>query len=173
MAIPHRYSHNFSIVYAGVGLEVSTVYESVISILSLVKAIYPNAFATTAHIHRLLPRASTKFPAQAQLAHEVTGYANFREKYSKIKGRGVKIGIIDSGIDYLHPAFGGCFKTEGCCIMHGYDFVRDNFNGKNTPQPDADPMDTWNGHGTHVAGILAGDDGDFQGLAPEASLGVY
>ncbi|KAJ1961514.1 hypothetical protein IWQ62_003840 [Dispira parvispora] len=173
MNIPYRYSHNFSIVYSGVGLEVNAEYEGVISTFSLVEAIYPNVVATTASTRRLLPRTSTNFPAQAQLAHEVTGYANFRKKYPEIKGKGIKIGILDSGLDYLHPAFGGCFKTKGCRITHGYDFIGDDFDGGKTAQPDADPMDTCNGHGTHVAGILAGNDGEFQGVAPEASLGVY
>ncbi|KAI9591437.1 peptidase S8/S53 domain-containing protein [Syncephalis fuscata] len=55
-------------------------------------------------------------------------------------GNGIKIGIIDSGIDYHHIALGGCFG-EGCKIGYGYDFVGDNFNGLNTPMPDNDPMD--------------------------------
>src|SRR3989338_6760769 len=50
------------------------------------------------------------------------------------KGLGIKIGIIDSGINYNHPDLDGVYAG-------GYDFV----------QNDPDPMDVY-GHGTHVAG---------------------
>ncbi|RKP07148.1 peptidase S8/S53 domain-containing protein, partial [Thamnocephalis sphaerospora] len=65
---------------------------------------------------------------------------------------GVKIGIIDSGIDYKHAKLGGCFGP-GCFVTHGYDFVGDAYTGRNRAQPDPDPMDECNGHGTHVAGL--------------------
>ncbi|KAI9594198.1 peptidase S8/S53 domain-containing protein [Syncephalis fuscata] len=87
-------------------------------------------------------------------------------------GNGIKIGIIDSGIDYHHIALGGCFG-EGCKIGYGYDFVGDNFNGLNTPMPDNDPMDECNGHGTHVAGIIGAVSEIKVGIAPRATLGAY
>lgn len=88
-------------------------------------------------------------------------------------GRGISIGIIDTGIDYLHTDFGGTgsgyqnndptvvepgsFPTAK--VVGGYDFVGDDYDAsdpdKATPQPDADPLDC-NGHGTHVAGTAAG-----------------
>ncbi|MEE8116424.1 MAG: S8 family serine peptidase, partial [Gemmatimonadales bacterium] len=75
-----------------------------------------------------------------------------------IRGEGTVIGIIDTGIDYTHPALGGglgpSFKVIG-----GYDFVND----------DSDPMDD-HGHGTHVAGIAAGHGSEVIGVAPEAQL---
>ena len=52
-------------------------------------------------------------------------------------GSGVKVGVFDTGIDYTHPELSGTYAG-------GYDFVNN----------DADPMDD-NGHGTHVAGIIA------------------
>lgn len=52
-------------------------------------------------------------------------------------GEGVKVAVIDSGIDYSHPEFSGIYKG-------GYDFAEDN----------EDPMD-YSGHGTHVAGTIA------------------
>lgn len=73
-------------------------------------------------------------------------------------GRGVVISIIDTGIDYRHPALGGGFGP-GFKVLGGWDFA--NF--------DADPMDD-NGHGTHVAGIAAGNDPQYVGMAPDASL---
>ncbi|KAH6613169.1 subtilase [Boeremia exigua] len=90
-----------------------------------------------------------------------------------ITGRDVKIAIIDSGIDYLHPALGGCLGL-GCLVVEGYDLVGDNYTGRNTPVPDDDPMDC-SGHGTHVAGIVAAQPNEygFTGAAPGAKLSAY
>src|SRR5262245_30846218 len=76
-------------------------------------------------------------------------------------GDGVKVAVIDTGIDYIHddpdntpyvvdPEFLGNYKG-------GYDFVND----------DLDPMDD-NGHGTHVAGSLAAEKNGYlvAGVAP-------
>ena len=70
------------------------------------------------------------------------------------KGAGVKVAIIDTGIDYNHPDLSSNYRG-------GYDFVND----------DNDPMDD-HGHGTHVAGTVAAlDDGiGVVGVAPEANL---
>jgi len=88
-------------------------------------------------------------------------------------GQGVRIGIIDSGIDYHHTMFGGSgdvadytknnpariesgtFPTEK--VVGGYDFAGDAYDGTQVPRPDDDPLDCEeNGHGSHVAGIAAG-----------------
>ena len=69
-------------------------------------------------------------------------------------GAGVKIGIIDSGINYTHPDLDGVYAG-------GYDFV----------QGDNDPMDVY-GHGTHVAGTACAEGNGFGvvGVAPNCSL---
>ncbi len=78
-----------------------------------------------------------------------------------VQGEGVVVGIIDTGIDYMHAALGGglgsTFKVIG-----GYDFHND----------DADPMDD-NGHGTHVAGIVAADAVSIKGVAPKSKLYAF
>jgi subtilisin family serine protease len=94
-------------------------------------------------------------------------------------GAGIKVGIIDTGIDYDHPDLGSCFGL-GCKVAYGYDFVGDNYNSVGTgtqpiPVPDADPDDC-NGHGTHVAGITgarAASPGGVTGVAPDVTLGAY
>lgn len=90
------------------------------------------------------------------------------------KGKGVKIGIVDSGIDYTRTPLGGCFGN-GCKIAGGYDFVGDNYTGDNNPVPDSDPFDGCYGHGTEMAGIIGANDNEFgvTGVAPEASLYSY
>ena len=69
-------------------------------------------------------------------------------------GTGVKIAILDSGIDYTHPDLAPVYKG-------GYNFV------SNTTDPKDD-----NGHGTHVAGIVAAarNNSGIVGVAPGASI---
>ncbi|KAG5978810.1 hypothetical protein E4U55_005910 [Claviceps digitariae] len=115
--------------------------------------------------------------------HRWTGVQKLHEL--GIKGQGTKVAIVDTGVDYSHEALGGCFG-QGCKIAGGYDLVGpkwDSISAKFHPkQPDGDPMD-YKGHGTHVAGIIAGENGwqstdfemlkRFSGVAPEAELFMY
>ncbi|MFJ9773487.1 S8 family serine peptidase [Kitasatospora sp. NPDC101157] len=96
-------------------------------------------------------------------------------------GRGMRIGIIDSGIDYTHADFGGPGTEEAfrsvergkpapaalfpnAKVVGGKDLVGDDYNPDPTapnhqpvPHPSDNPLDcVRNGHGTHVAGTAAG-----------------
>lgn len=90
-----------------------------------------------------------------------------------IFGKGAKVGVVDTGVDYNHPALGGCFGT-GCKVAGGYDFIgnSDFPLGNGTKMPDNDPLDQM-GHGTHVTGIIAGKSEFFTGVAPEATIYSY
>jgi subtilisin family serine protease len=90
-------------------------------------------------------------------------------------GAGIKIAVVDTGIDYNHPAFGSCFRTKGCKVQKGYDFVGDDFDGSNDRVPDDDPYSNCNFHGTAVAGMAAGLDNPFDapGAAPGAIIFPY
>lgn len=99
-------------------------------------------------------------------------------------GKGVRVAVLDSGIDYLHASLGGSgnpadftandptiiepgtFPTAK--ILGGYDFVGGNWPEPDVLEPDPDPLDHGpeKGHGTHVADIIAGE----KGVAPEAGL---
>lgn len=86
-------------------------------------------------------------------------------------GEDVVIAIVDSGIDYTHPAFGGGFGP-GYRVEAGYDLVGDDYVAGGEYKPDDDPMDCL-GHGTHVAGIAASGDSYLPGVAPKARLRAY
>jgi subtilisin len=84
------------------------------------------------------------------------------------RGTGVKLAIIDSGINYNHPDLDDNYADDEDDIADGYDFV----------EGDDDPMDVY-GHGTHVAGTACAEDngnGDADGpygvvgVAPECDL---
>jgi|GEM_PF-4347585 len=78
-------------------------------------------------------------------------------------GQGVAVAVVDTGINYLHPALGGAPLGANTKVLGGYD-VADN---------DPDPSDCY-GHGTNCAGIVAGlntGTGSYiGGVAPEAKL---
>src|SRR3954469_14662424 len=100
-----------------------------------------------------------------------------------IHGEGVKVAIIDTGIDWTHANFGGpgtaaaytaahavetrpadprYFGPNAPRIKGGIDLVGDSYNAdpnsdayQPIPHPDPNPLDC-NGHGSHVAGTAAG-----------------
>lgn len=92
-------------------------------------------------------------------AHGQTNVTRIHEQGNL--GEGILVAVVDSGIDYTHPAFGGGlgpgFKVEG-----GWNFINNNAEIKDC-----------NGHGTHVAGIIASGDEFITGVAPRARLRGY
>jgi subtilisin family serine protease len=104
-----------------------------------------------------------------------------------LDGAGIRVAVLDSGIDYTHFALGGSgnpadytgnnptiiepgtFPTAK--VVGGYDFVGNQWTGgTGSPPllPDPDPLDdgTGAGHGTHVSDIIGGK----LGVAPAADL---
>ena len=76
-----------------------------------------------------------------------------------LDGSGVKVAVIDTGVDFNHPDLLG-WGPDGK-VIGGYNFIQTNQL----------PMDK-NGHGTKVAGIIAAD-GSILGIAPKAKILAY
>ncbi len=135
--------NEYAIVFNGVALDTRQWVADEISNLPYVKKVHKDR-----KVELLIDRSAPHIGADTVRAvHEVMG-------------DGIVIGIIDTGIDYMHPDLGGGLGP-GYKVIGGYDFVNE----------DDDPMDEhW--HGTHVAGIVAAD-GEFKGVAPGASLMAY
>ncbi|GAA3664235.1 type VII secretion system ESX-4 serine protease mycosin MycP4 [Lentzea roselyniae] len=84
-------------------------------------------------------------------------HLNLQQAHTFATGKGVRIAIIDTGVDPRNPRFGNR-------VIPGGEYV-DNSNGKNG-------TDDCDGHGTEVAGVAAAakTEGDFVGAAPEAEI---
>jgi minor extracellular serine protease Vpr len=85
----------------------------------------------------------------------------FDKHDNRLTGKGVTVGVIDTGLDYTHP-----------------DLQRNYGGGHDLVDNDKDPMETTHRqgeptlHGTHVAGIIAAN-GKLKGVAPEAKIIAY
>lgn len=111
------------------------------------------AFSTVRGVYPIVPKRPT-LATVTQLVGALQAWGSFT-------GRGVRVGIIDTGIDYKHRTFGDSGSFPNLKVVGGHDFAGDNYDAssdtpsKRNPQPDPDPMDC-NGHGTHVASIVGG-----------------
>lgn len=104
-----------------------------------------------------------------------------------ITGQGVKVAVLDTGIDYNHPEFEGVYKG-------GHNFIPHNADLYSEERADDDPYETYPGeraegaapekdgrsfettHGTHVAGTIAAQGNNsygIKGIAPDIELYAY
>ncbi|WP_318246264.1 S8 family serine peptidase [Bacillus sp. PS06] len=89
----------------------------------------------------------------------IRGY--FDEEDNRLTGKGIKVGVIDTGIDYTHPDLHDNYHG-------GFDIV----DGDNDPMETKGSAHDQTLHGTHVAGIIAAN-GKVKGVAPEAEVIAY
>ena len=114
-----------------------------------------------------------------------------------VRGQGMRVAIVDTGIDYTHASFGGegtveayeandptfietdSFPTDK--VIGGFDFVGNDYDvldadpSNDVPHPDFDPLDS-DGHGTHTGSTVAGlpvSGHVGRGVAPKALLYAY
>lgn len=91
-----------------------------------------------------------------------------------IDGSGIVVAVIDTGVNYSHPALGGGIG-EGYKVLGGYNYIDDESSEplyQQSVDPTSDPMDCY-GHGTMVAGVIAGNSSHLRGVAPGASIRAY
>ncbi len=158
-------------IWNGLSVQSTAEAASRLGKLEGVKAVFPVLEVTRGPIESASP----------ELVHALamTG-ADIAQDELGLSGAGVKVAVIDTGIDYDHPDLGGGFGP-GHRVVTGYDFVGDRYDaggsgGALIPHPDDDPDDCA-GHGTHVAGIIGAsgnpETGGARGVAPGVTFGAY
>jgi subtilisin family serine protease len=119
-------------------------------------------------IQRIKP--SRKLQLRMDVAPGSVQLPDFKNK-TGLTGKGVVIGIVDSGIDPKHHAFAGRILRIWDQTLPGPGVQEGNYGAEFTGAQLTVSQDT-EGHGTHVAGIAAGADTTYGGVAPEAELVV-
>jgi minor extracellular serine protease Vpr len=174
-AVGLEYTERFAYKNLFKGLSVSVAPDQLGKLrgMAVVSQLYPvNTY--TVGPESATPDLSTALAMTgADIAQNELGYT----------GAGVKVAVMDTGVDVDHPDLGGDGTPDGgpfpnSRILKGYDLVGDDYNADSTsasfqpiPHPDANPDDC-NGHGTHVAGIV-GANGAVKGVAPGVTFGAY
>ncbi len=138
---PPEINYTYSKVFAGAAISTNEVLIEAISQLSYVKKIHND------------DEYKLDLYESVQIIEADQVWADYG-----IYGDSIVVGILDSGIDYMHPALGGGIG-EGNKVLGGFNFYDWNDN----------VMDVI-GHGTHVAGIVAANGSDIKGVAPHALL---
>ncbi len=137
---------HYSYVFNGFSCTISPEGVKALSKLHEVKKIYPDKKA-------YIVREEADKIIGAEEVHKIKG-----PKGNYLTGKGIVVGIVDTGVDYNDKELGGG-GFPNSKVIGGYDFA----------DMDPDPMDT-DGHGTHVAGIIAGSK---YGVAPDAKIRAY
>ncbi|MFS0872772.1 S8 family serine peptidase [Paenibacillus xylanilyticus] len=95
------------------------------------------------------------------------------------KGEGIKVGVIDTGIDYEHPNLKDAYKGGWDFVENDddpYETTREEWKVSEQPEFNANGSSYYTSHGTHVAGTIAAREaGDYGvvGIAPEADIYAY
>ncbi|KAI8837293.1 peptidase S8/S53 domain-containing protein [Chytridium lagenaria] len=155
------------------------------SIVTAITALDVSRVQRIARPTPFIAKESTSALYAPESIHSITGVNDARNKLG-LTGKGIKVAIIDSGVDYNHEALGRVLDLDSRCLMVTVNLVGDSYSASSPPVEDSDPLDDCSdvSHGTHVSGIVAADatalkkpewatDVSFTGVAPEATLGAY
>jgi subtilisin family serine protease len=172
--IPFKERYAFDTLWNGLSIEVGSASLGKISGLAGVKAVYPVVSIP-------MPETTSVSEPELATALAMTG-ADVAQSELGYTGTGVKVAVMDTGLDLDHPDLGGD-GTNGtpytnARVIAQWDFVGDAYNADPSsaaynPTPVPDPIaDDCNGHGTHVSGIV-GANGTVKGVAPGVTFGAY
>ncbi|KAG8877642.1 hypothetical protein FRB97_003234 [Tulasnella sp. 331] len=153
---------------ASSGLPALASLPNVLNIIPVTKQSLPTSTANP-----ITGPTDPKLPPNTMSSQQMTGIDKLQAQ--GLTGAGLKVAVIDSGVDYMLPVLGGGFGA-GFKVSQGYDFVGDNFADGMGAEGDPDPFDTCNTHGTAVASVVAGNyDATYRfiGAAPAANISSY
>lgn len=171
--ISYKEVRAFDVLFNGFSVEVSPAQRAVLGALPGVKAMWPVEIIAAPE-----PPAGGGDP-NLVTAIAMTG-ADVVQNQLGYTGAGIKVAVMDTGIDYDHDDFGGdgiarsnSNQFPNSRVVAGHDFVGDDYIGPSGPDPVPDPFpDDCQGHGSHVAGIV-GAKGVAIGVAPDVTFGAY
>jgi minor extracellular serine protease Vpr len=180
-AVGLKYTERYAYksLFKGVSVRIAPSDVGKLAGIASVSRVYPAHYYTLGPEPAADPELATAIQMTGADIAQAQGYT----------GEGVKVAVMDTGIDVDHPDLGGDGNAAAphsfpnSRVIGGWDLVGDAYNADPesaaydpVPQPDSLPDDC-NGHGTHVAGIVGADkasgpDGAL-GVAPKVSFGAY
>ena len=178
-AVGLKYTERYAYksLFKGVSVRIAPTDVGKLAGIASVSHVYPAHYYTLGPLTNADPELATAIQMTGADLAQQEGYT----------GKGVKVAIMDTGIDLDHPDLGGDGVAGGTHVnsrvVSQWDFVGDAYNAdpesaSYDPVPNPDPVaDDCNGHGTHVAGIVGADKvsgaNGALGVAPDVAFGAY
>ena len=179
-AVGLKYTERFAYkrLFNGVAVRISSGDAGKLAGIGSVSNAYPARIYTLGPEQTADPELATAIKMTGADLAQAAGYT----------GAGVKVAVMDTGIDVDHQDLGGDGNQAAphpfpnARVLAGTDLVGDDYNAdpedpnyQPVPHPDAVPDDC-NGHGTHVAGIIGANGtvpAGARGVAPGVTFGAY
>ena len=183
MGIEYTYKGAYDTVLNGVAIEINTKHVSTIKSIPGVLG----AYITTAYAEPKTADIDTSGVTTNETDVYATGIYDSSE-FTSLYGQGSVVAVLDTGLDYTHPAFQG-FASENVAIAWDEAYVKSVFDNRDFQlsaetryqtkgklsskdvyvsdkvpfafdyaDDDADVYPSYSNHGTHVAGIIGGYD---------------
>ncbi|MDK8191997.1 S8 family serine peptidase [Paenibacillus sp. UMB7766-LJ446] len=168
--IKHEVLENYAYALNGVAIELKGNQLGQLLRIPGVVSVYPDLEITVA------PETDEVNPYMKDTAPFIGAPEVWNLGY---KGKGVKVGVIDTGIDYEHPNLQDAYKGGWDFVGNDndpYETTHEEWKVSGQPEFNDTGSSYYTSHGTHVAGTIAAREaGDYGivGVAPEADIYAY
>ncbi|PEJ60551.1 hypothetical protein CN692_00220 [Bacillus sp. AFS002410] len=193
----YKVSHEYKNTFNGVSITIPSNKIKSLLKSKAVKAIYSNSAVKA---EQPVAEAAPSKEASGKGMAEENEFLNINKLHEEgYTGKGIKVAVLDTGVDYNHPDISPAYKgyraqagvdpkTINPNSVKGWDFVDNDADPMETtyadwvkagkPNPTNNGSDYYTEHGTHVSGTIIGqgkNDSEYatNGIAPDADLYVY